>query len=118
LLVGGKAEPLFVVATDTRENIVYVGQGEQHPGLYRPFVHVAAKDVHWVVPSRALKVGESAPLQVRIRYRQPLQEAVLTALPDHSLRIDFAVPQKAVAPGQFAAWYDGEALLGSGAMAH
>ena len=118
LLVGGKVEPLFVVATDTQENIVYVGQGEQHPGLYRPFVHVAAKDVHWVVPSRALKVGESAALHVRIRYRQPLQEAVLTALPDHSLRIDFAVPQKAVAPGQFAAWYDGESLLGSGAMAH
>lgn len=118
LLVGGKAEPLFVVATDTQENIVYAGQGEHHPGLYRPFVHVAAKDVHWVVPSRALKVGESAALQVRIRYRQPLQEAVLTALPDHSLRIDFATPQKAVAPGQFAAWYNGESLLGSGAMAH
>jgi tRNA-specific 2-thiouridylase len=65
-----------------------------------------------------LEAGESAAFLVRIRYRQPLQEAVLTALQDHSLRIDFGAPQKAVAPGQFAAWYEGESLLGSGAMAH
>ncbi len=117
LLVGGKPLPLFVLATDTESNVVYVGQGEDHPGLYRPSVRIAAPDVHWVRPSKALQSGESVRLLVRIRYRQPLQTAHLTALENGDLRIDFETPQKAVAPGQFAAWYSEDELLGSGTMA-
>jgi tRNA-specific 2-thiouridylase len=117
LLVGGKPLPLFVLATDTEANVVYVGQGEDHPGLYRPSVRIAAPDVHWVRPSKALQPGESVHLLVRIRYRQPLQAARLTALENGDLRIDFDSPQKAVAAGQFAAWYSGNELLGSGTMA-
>jgi tRNA-specific 2-thiouridylase len=117
LLVGGKPLPLFVLATDTEANVVYVGQGEDHPGLYRPSVRIAAPDVHWVRPSKSLQPGESVHLLVRIRYRQPLQEARLTALENGDLRIDFDTPQKAVAAGQFAAWYSEDELLGSGTMA-
>jgi tRNA-specific 2-thiouridylase len=117
LLVGGKPLPLFVLATDTEANVVYVGQGEDHPGLYRPSVRIAAPDVHWVRPSKSLQPGESVHLLVRIRYRQPLQEARLTALKNGDLRIDFDTPQKAVAAGQFAAWYSEDELLGSGTMA-
>jgi tRNA-specific 2-thiouridylase len=117
LLVGGKPLPLFVLATDTEANIVYVGQGEDHPGLFRPSVRIAAPDVHWVRPSKSLEPGESVHLLVRIRYRQPLQAALLTALENGDLRIDFDTPQKAVAAGQFAAWYSEDELLGSGTMA-
>ena len=117
LLVGGKPLPLFVLATDTEANVVYVGQGEDHPGLYRPSVRIAAPDVHWVRPSKSLQPGESVHLLVRIRYRQPLQEARLKALENGDLRIDFDTPQKAVAAGQFAAWYSEDELLGSGTMA-
>jgi tRNA-specific 2-thiouridylase len=105
------------LATDTEANVVYVGQGEDHPGLYRPSVRIAAPDVHWVRPSKSLQPGESVHLLVRIRYRQPLQEARLTALENGDLRIDFDTPQKAVAAGQFAAWYSEDELLGSGTMA-
>ena len=79
LLVGGKPLPLFVLATDVAENIVYVGQGEDHPGLYRPCVWMMPGEVHWVRPDLALQPGESLEVLARIRYRQALVPARLTA---------------------------------------
>src|SRR5690606_2252996 len=34
LAVGGTKEPLFVIATDVNENVIYTGQGKDHPGLF------------------------------------------------------------------------------------
>jgi tRNA-specific 2-thiouridylase len=113
LLVGGKPLPLFVLAIDVAQNAVYVGQGEDHPGLYRAALWM--KDVHWVQPHRALAEGASAPYLVRIRYRQALVPAVLRAA-DGGTWIEFSQPMKSVAPGQFAAWYDGDELIGSGVI--
>lgn len=115
LLVGGKAEPLFVIATDVEHNVIYVGQGEQHPGLWRAGLHVANADIHWVAPSRKLKPGERARFKVRFRYRQPLFDAEIHQTEDH-LVVNFDSPQKAVASGQFVTWYDGEELIGSGVI--
>lgn len=115
LLVGGKAEPLFVIGTDVTRNVIYVGQGEQHPGLWRDGLHVRNEDSHWVAPSRKLAVGASARFRVRFRYRQPLFDAELHQAETH-LVIHFDAPQKAVASGQFATWYDGDELVGSGVI--
>ena len=115
LLVGGKPLPLFVLATDVEQNVVYVGQGEDHPGLYRSALWIAATDVHWVQPWRRLDSGSSADFLVRIRYRQALVPAQLRA-EDGGLWIAFSKPMKAVAPGQFAAWYEGDDLVGSGVI--
>ncbi len=52
----------------------------------------------------------------RIRYRQPLQKAILYQF-EEALFMEFEEPQSAIAEGQFAAWYDGEELLGSGVIA-
>jgi tRNA-specific 2-thiouridylase len=54
---------------------------------------------------------------VRIRYRQPLQNATLI-LKGNEHFILFETLQKGITPGQFAAWYDGEELLGSGVIAY
>jgi tRNA-specific 2-thiouridylase len=113
--VGGHVEPLFVIATDVERNIVYVGEGESHPGLWRSELRIAAEDIHWVRPDRALPVGASERFSVRIRYRQPLQEATLERTADGA-RIVFDRPQRGITPGQFAAWYDGEELIGSGVI--
>ncbi len=113
--VGGKAEPLFVIAVDTATNTVYVGQGQEHPGLYRRGLHVAAAEVHWVRPDLALQPGETRRYLARIRYRQPLQEATLH-MTDAGAYLIFNAPQRGVTPGQFAAWYDGEELIGSGVI--
>jgi tRNA-specific 2-thiouridylase len=89
--------------------------GENHPGLNRPGLFIANEDLHWVRPDRALKTGEQADLLVRIRYRQPLQKARLFRETD-GLYIIFEQLQRGITPGQFAAWYDGEELIGSGVI--
>ena len=113
--IGGSKEPLFVLHTDTQNNLVYVGQGEQHPGLYRPALFIPQADVHWIRPDLALKPQEQARYEVRIRYRQNLQKASLYAQ-DQGLYIVFDQAQRGITPGQFAAWYQGEELIGSGVI--
>lgn len=115
LNLGGFERPLFVIGTDTQQNIIYTGMGEDHPGLYRKGLAVPNADVHWVRPDLQLKPGESKKYLARIRYRQPLEKCTLHQK-DKTLYIIFDRPQRGVTPGQFAAWYDGEELVGSGVI--
>ena len=110
--VGGKELPLFVLGTDVAQNIVYVGQGHDHPYLNREVVALNTSEVHWVNPYRTLSVGDVLPVKARLRYRQPLQDAVLYCKSE-GFYLRFSTPQRGVTPGQFAAWYDGQELLGS-----
>lgn len=113
--VGGRPEPLFVIATDVEQNVIYMGQGDDHPGLYRRALHIAENEIHWVRPALAMIEGERRHYQVRIRYRQPLQGAELIRTRD-GLYIRFDEPQRGITAGQFAAWYDGDELVGSGVI--
>ncbi len=113
LNIGGKKEPLFIIGTDTRRNIIYTGEGKSHPGLYRKGLAIRSADVHWVRPDLQLETGESKKFSIRIRYRQPLQQGALHAT-DKSMYIIFDKPQRGITPGQFAAWYEGDEVIGSG----
>lgn len=113
LHVGGTVEPLFVIDTDTEKNIIYVGEGHAHPGLFRRTLFVKKEDIHWIRTDLALSLHQSMEVMVRIRYRQPLQKATLY-LNDSGLYIDFTTPQSAITSGQFAAWYIEDELIGSG----
>ena len=113
--VSGRPEPLFIIATDTVTNTVYVGQGQEHPGLYRRALRILPEEVHWVSPDRRLSEGESRRFSMRIRYRQPLQAGVLHMCADGAYMV-FDVPQRGITPGQFAVWYDGDELVGSGVI--
>jgi len=115
LSIGGKEEPLFVIATDTMQNIIYVGQGIDHPGLYRKGLFIPNKNIHWIRPDLSLHAGQERRLQVRVRYRQALQQATIIAA-EAGYHIIFEKLQRGITPGQFAAWYDGDELLGSGAI--
>ena len=115
LHVGGKEEPLFIIATDVANNRIYVGQGQSHPGLYRRGLKILPGEVHWIHPALGMKVGEQRSYKVRIRYRQPLQEATLH-YKEEGMYILFGEPQRGIAAGQFAAWYQGEELIGSGVI--
>ncbi len=106
--VGGCKEPLFVIAIDVVNNIVYTGQGENHRGLYRKGIHMRPDELHILRPSAQMD-GE---YEVRIRYRQPLQSATLETKEDGAYLV-FETPQKAIAAGQFAAWYKNQELIGS-----
>ena len=111
--VGGTPEPLFIISTDIEKNIVYVGQGKDHPGLFRKGLFIKIDDIHWIRPDLELKAGQQRSFLLRIRYRQELQEAELYCR-EEGIYIVFNHPQRGITPGQFAAWYDGEELLGSG----
>lgn len=113
--IGGRKESLFIIATDVKENVIYVGEGDAHPGLYRRALRILPEDVHWVEPSERMQEGEHHRYQVRIRYRQPLQQAEIICR-EEGLYILFDEPQRGIAAGQFAAWYDGEVLVGSGVI--
>lgn len=115
LNVGGTKEPLFIIATDVQTNTIYTGQGNNHPGLFRKALFIKQDEVHWVREDMALNEGEIMDVMVRIRYRQPLQKAMLHQF-DNGMYISFEKPQSAITEGQFAAWYIGEELVGSGVI--
>lgn len=114
--IGGRKESLFVLATDVERNVIYVGEGDAHPGLYRRALAVLPAEIHWIDPSEAMQPGETRRYRVRIRYRQPLQEAELL-MRGEGLYIRFDEAQRGITPGQFAVWYDGDRLAGSGVIA-
>ncbi|MDX9848197.1 MAG: tRNA 2-thiouridine(34) synthase MnmA [Tenuifilaceae bacterium] len=116
LNIGGTPEPLFVLAIDVDKNIVYVGQGQDHPGLYRSGLFIPKEDIHWIRPDMALQIGKAKDYQIRIRYRQPLQMGKLNRV-DEGMYITFDQPQRGIASGQFAAWYLDDELIGSGVIA-
>ncbi|MCX7636506.1 MAG: tRNA 2-thiouridine(34) synthase MnmA [Cyclobacteriaceae bacterium] len=115
LNLGGFPKPLFVIGTDTRENILYLGMGDDHPGLYRKGLFIPAQDEHWLRPDKKLNAGESVRYGVRIRYRQALEGCTLYKR-EEGLYLIFDRPQKAITPGQFAVWYEEEELIGSGVI--
>lgn len=116
LNIGGYKEPLFVIGTDVQRNIIYVGEGQNHPGLFRPGLFVAAADMHWIRPDLQMKPGEKQTFDIRIRYRQPLEKGVIHQKEDGAYFI-FENEQRGITSGQFAAWYLGDELIGSGVIA-
>lgn len=115
LAVGGSTEPLFVIDTNVNTNTIYVGQGKNHPGLFRKGLLVKNEELHWVREDFILLPNQTLKVKARIRYRQPLEEATLHQT-ENGLYVIFEKPQTAIAEGQFVAWYKEEELLGSGVI--
>ncbi len=115
LAVGGHVEPLFVIDTDVVENVIYTGEGKQHPGLYKKALFVKNDELHWIREDLALHTNETMQVMARIRYRQPLQNATLYKV-DSGLYVEFESPQSAITEGQFVAWYIKDELVGSGVI--
>ena len=113
--IGGRKESLFILATDVAQNVIYVGEGNAPPGLWRPALRILPGEIHWVDPAKRMFPGECRRFAVRIRYRQPLQGARLI-MRESGAYLLFDTPQRGITPGQFAAWYDGEELVGSGVI--
>ena len=115
LAVGGTVEPLFVIETDVKDNVIYTGQGKNHPGLLRSVLFVSNDELHWIREDLALKEDQTMQVKARIRYRQPLQEATLYKV-ESGMYVEFSAPQSAITEGQFVAWYLDEELVGSGVI--
>lgn len=115
LNIGGHKDSIFVIETDIPRNIIYVGEGHTHKGLSRSCLRIEPSEIHWIRPDLAMHTGEIRRYRVRIRYRQPLQDATVI-MRSNGLYILFDSPQRGITPGQFAAWYDGDEMLGSGVI--
>lgn len=114
LNIGGHKDSIFVIATDVPRNIIYVGESHTHKGLSRCCLRIAPQDIHWIRTDLAMADGEIRRCRVRIRYRQPLQDAFLIKRPA-GIFILFDTPQRGISDGQFAAWYSSDdEMLGSG----
>jgi tRNA-specific 2-thiouridylase len=115
LNVGGTKEGLFVIQTDVVNNIIYVGEGANHPGLFKNTLFIKANEVHWIRQDLKLNIGETKNVMARIRYRQPLQKATLHQF-ENGMYVKFENPQSAITEGQFVAWYMDDELQGSGVI--
>ncbi len=115
LNVGGHKDSLFVIETDIPQNIIYVGEGHTHRGLSRSCLRIDPSEIHWIRRDMAMAVGEIRRYKVRIRYRQPLQDATVV-MRENGLYILFDAPQRGITPGQFAVWYSDDEMLGSGVI--
>lgn len=115
LNIGGHKDSIFVIETDVPQNIIYVGEGHTHKGLSRSCLRIDPSEIHWIRPDLAMSVGEMRRYRVRIRYRQPLQDATVV-MRENGMYMLFDAPQRGMTPGQFAVWYDGDEMLGSGVI--
>jgi tRNA-specific 2-thiouridylase len=115
LNIGGHVEPLFIISTDVDTNTIYVGEGQDHPGLYRKALFIKEEEIHWIRTDLKMNPGEMREYLVRIRYRQPLQKGRLYKV-ENGVYMVFDQPQRGITPGQFAAWYCGDEMLGSGVI--
>ncbi len=115
LAVGGTVEPLFVIDTNVDDNVIYTGQGKEHPGLLKKALFVTDQELHWIREDLELELDETLEVMARIRYRQPLQKAKLYRV-EGGLYVEFEAFQSAITEGQFVAWYLEDELVGSGVI--
>lgn len=107
--VGGNGERWFVIKKDLKENVLYVSQGEPDALFSNGLM---AKEINWIPEKPKEKEFEC---YAKFRYRQPDQKVKVTILEDE-VRVDFAEKQRAVTPGQYVVFYDGEYCLGGGVI--
>ncbi len=113
--IGGHKESCFIISREMENNIIFVGEGRNFPGLFRKALKIDNSEVHWVREDLRLKNGELMEVMARIRYRQTLEKATIYQFED-GFYMEFENPQSAIAEGQFAAWYLEDELIGSGVI--
>jgi tRNA-specific 2-thiouridylase len=114
LAIGGARgcaqQPWYVAHKDSARNALIVVQRHEQHRLDADAVATGA--LNWLC---AAPTG-SFDAEVKLRYRQPGQPARVTIRQDGSAWIEFATPQRAATPGQFAVFYQHGRCLGGGAI--
>ncbi len=106
-----KEAPWYVLDKDLARNVLLVGQGNDHPALFKSSLSVS--EIYWV--------AEEAPMMplrcaAKVRYRQPDQACTLSDSRHCGYRVDFAHPQRAITPGQSVVFYQNGRCLGGGVI--
>jgi len=107
-LPGRPEAPWFVVDKDCRTNTLIVTQRpEDLKGSW-----LSVTDLNWLVAPPPLPFCATA----KIRYRQADQPCTLHPRADGTLGVSFGSPQRAITPGQYACFYQGDVCLGGGVI--
>jgi tRNA-specific 2-thiouridylase len=118
--IGGRRDagdaPWYVAGKDLGENSLIVVQGK-HPLLYSEALE--AGQAHWIngLPPELAR-GAELRCMVKVRHRQPDQPCRVSALDSERLSARFDSPQRGVAPGQYAVFYQGDRCLGGAVIEH
>ncbi len=106
---GHPEAPWYVLHKDLVNNILYVGQGHEHPWMLSD--RLEASQLTWV-SGDAPEPGTR--LTAKVRYRQQDQAATIETIDDQLMTLRFERAQRAVTPGQSVVLYDGDVCLGGG----
>lgn len=103
----GGGIPYYVAKKDLQTNTLVVAKGPFDETLFSSML--TAYDVHWISGKEP-----ELPLRcvARIRYRQPLQQAIVEKISDDTVMVRFEEPQRAITPGQSIVWYRDQEMLG------
>ncbi len=107
---GHPEQPWYVVGKDVESNVLTVAQGHDHPALSSG--SLVASNLHWIAEAPDFPLECS----VKTRYRQGDQPCTIALAGDDRIRVNFNRPQRAVTPGQYAVFYDGDRCLGGGVI--
>ena len=107
---GYPEKPWYVVAKDVNDNVLTVAQGHDHPALFSR--GLVAANLNWIAGTPALPLD----CTVKTRYRQADQDCTIENMADDRVRVNFARPQRAVTPGQYAVFYERNLCLGGGVI--
>jgi tRNA-specific 2-thiouridylase len=114
LAIGGARgcaqQPWYVAHKDSARNALIVVQRHDQHRLEADAVATGALNWLCAVPSGSFEAA------VKLRYRQPGQPARVSIREDGTAWIEFATPQRAATPGQFAVFYQDGRCLGGGAI--
>ena len=103
--------PWFVLEKDLKRNVLIVGQGIDHPMLYKKQLNAA--QLNWISGEAP---DDTRTYQAKIRYRQVQEPCRLTITSSDSMRVMFDNPQRAVTAGQSIVIYDNDICLGGGVI--
>ncbi|NLK52624.1 MAG: tRNA 2-thiouridine(34) synthase MnmA [Syntrophomonadaceae bacterium] len=102
--------PLYVVRIEPERNAVILGEEKE---LYHRYVWAEKNNF---IPFEA--IAHPLKVEAKVRYAAPPAEAVIYPTPDQQVRIEFVVPQRAIAPGQAVVYYQGDLVVGGGTIVH
>ncbi|UCD83433.1 MAG: tRNA 2-thiouridine(34) synthase MnmA [Deltaproteobacteria bacterium] len=107
--IGAHKKPFYVTAIDKETNTVVIGEEKE---LFQD--KLVAENVNWVDRE---KLVETTEVKARIRHKHPESEATIFPLNGGKVRVEFAQPQRAIAPGQAVVFYREETVVGGGWIA-
>ncbi|MGX7590423.1 tRNA 2-thiouridine(34) synthase MnmA [Candidatus Karelsulcia muelleri] len=112
--LGGFNKPLFVIDKDLKHNILYLGKGKKHPGLFKSVFFIKNKHITWLNKNYKQILKEKKPFKIKakIRSQQKLQRATLYCI-KNGIYICFKLPQRALTEGQYIVLYFKNELIGS-----